>query len=325
MSDLALDRFRRLARNGLSVEQILLASGLLNKKQYLTLLEIASSLPLAPHAVEPLTMEGFSRANMRKYQAIPFEHKESRVYVAFSRPMSPNILAVRDVFAKEGIRVIPYVMTEGAFKRVLHERQRRSTHNVVHTLLSLVELQGLTHVRLLEDETGVHVMTDTYHPVAEALLYAKELAACILFLKRKKSELGWAISDEHHGLTRAFHLVREQSGAHPLDWIFSSDDVLDGDGLTVLIQPDAFLEPKVKRIPQFTHFSDWSKSQRKYITGTTQEKEMAQHAALAGERVLALSVDGEDWWSDIASSGVPVKVLKSHITPKGRAWEVFTA
>ncbi len=325
MSDLAIDRFRRLARNGASIEQILLASGLINKKQYFALLEIASGLPVKTRPVKPAALAFFSDAKVQKFRAIPFEKNIGRVHIVFASPLSSHILAVRDIFRKEKLEVIPYIIPEAVFKRSLEMKQRHMVHAIAENMFSEIEKCGLTHFRLVEDESGVHIMTDTFHPITDISLSSEELPAFTLYLQRKAPALGWSIMDEHHGLSKAFHLRREAAGVHPLDWAMDKEIFLQGEGMTVLVQSDPHLEPFVNSIPEFSHFSDWKKNIRKYSVISREDQELAMHAALAGERVVAICADDQAWWSDLSSAGIPVKVLKAEVTPKGRAWEIYRA
>lgn len=324
MSHFAVDRFRRLARNGLSIEQLLLASGLVNTAQYHALLEIASGLPVCKTKVKPLSLDYFPEESIQRWQAIPFKNHRGHVQVAFALPTPQNILTVRELFGKAGFEVIPFVIPEAWFKRSLRGRRKGNARVMIEQLLSTLEVYGLTHIRLVEDGAMVHIMTDAYHPLPDIFFLAEELPALMLYLKRKQAQLGWSIMEEHRGLSSAYQLRRDAPGAHPLDWVLRGDKVLQHDGMTILIQSDPQLNTSLQAVPSFNHVSEWKNDRRKYIVRTPEELELALHAALAGEPVIAICQDGDVWWSDLSRAGIPVKVLKSSITPQGRAWEVYS-
>lgn len=325
MSELALDRLRSLARQGLAIEQILLAAGLLNTKEYLALLEIASGLPVVEDArLQPLALDGFGANEMHRFEALPFKRDKRSISVAFAHPTPKRLHSVRDLLTDEQLQLIPFVMPLSVFRQSLHEPKRRYTKSLVDGLLERAEKSGLTHLRLVGDADGVHVMTDAYHPLSDVSMSRGELAACALYLKRKQKALDWSVTHEGEGLTKIIHLTRSRKGAHPLEWVTNLDETLTASaGLTVLVRHDPYLEKPVERVPDFTHISDWNKNVRKYPANTDKERELVMHSVLAGENALALSPNDEAWWSDLSAAGIPVKVIKAHVTPTGRAWEVY--
>lgn len=323
MSDQAIERFRRLARNGLSVEQILLASGVLNKKQYFALLEIASGLPVVEKNVAPVQLEMFPESEMRKRRAIPFEEKKGSILMAFAAPTTDRILSARDLFRRSDLRVIPHVISEADFKRSLGAGSARPMHSIAERMVAEAERAGLVEFLLIEHGDGARAVSDTFHPLPIFELSSEELAAFVLFFGRKKKQLGWNLAPERAGLCRAYRITRSGSGAHPLDWAGLSGERVGGEGLTVLICHDPYLNGEIGKIPEFTHFSDWNRNIRKYDTRSKKSRELALHAALAGESVLALATDDDAWWNDLPSAGIPVKVLKANVTPQGRTWEVY--
>jgi len=244
--------------------------------------------------------------------------------VAFASPTPQRILAVRELFRKAGFEVIPFVIPEAWFKRSFGRRAGGNARVMIEAFLAKIEAEGLTHVRLVEDGATVRVMTDTYHPLSDSTFLAEELPALVLYLKRKQAQLGWSIMEEHRGLSSAYQLRRDTPGVHPLDWALFPEKLLQHDGVTVLIQSDPKLTAALQDVPSFNHVSEWKKDRYTYLVKTPEEQELALHAALAGEPVIALCQDGDAWWSDLPRAGIPVKVLKSTITPQGRAWEVYS-
>jgi hypothetical protein len=153
------------------------------------------------------------------------------------------------------------------------------------------------------------------------------LSSVMLHVKRRGDASPWKIDYEHAGTHPVLHLTRTgASDRHPTAWTSRAlEERLDEPGLTVLVRHDPYVGRQIDDLDCFGSCKEWGGDRvKKYNAMSREEQELAIHAALAGERVLAASDDVSDWWEPVSLAGIPVRVYRAHVSPAGRAWEVHT-
>lgn len=322
------ETLRSLVRQGLAFEQVALASGLLNEEAFFALLEIVSGLPSERSmSLEPMPLTFFMEDQMREFACIPFRKQKSNVEIAFSDPNTRVITRVRGIFAEHELRVIPVVIAQSAFRRSLDSRQRTSAASILRSLNDFASRNSVFHVRLVGTGPYLQLTDDAYQTYAHApMIRTEALSGLQRHMKRRGAASGWSLDYAHQGTHPVLHLTRHPGlGEHPTDWASSAiADGADMTGMTVLVRHDPYLAKRLEGLDDAETHRDWGRRElRKYRADSEEEQELAMHAALAGEPVLAVSADDSAWWEPVSQAGIPVRVCRAHVSPEGRAWEIW--
>ncbi|MCK9360970.1 hypothetical protein M0Q28_01950 [Patescibacteria group bacterium] len=204
-----------------------------------------------------------------------------------------------------------------------------SANGLWHVVRREAELRDAHHVRLVPLSETVELLFDAGGPYRGEEISSASLPALAMRLRRLGARSGWHAETFPAGLGVAIHLLRVRSESrptHPADWTGFLRSVRNGaEGLTVLIQPDAYaVRHALAKLPGVTDADGWKTQDGPGLFDADDEagRELALQAALRG--LPAVAVSGRDmgaWW-EILNGAVPVRVFRGYRTNHGFAWEL---
>lgn len=311
----ALSRARSLLSHGLSLEQILVGTGLMRPEQYGTYLSRAFGVPFL-RVPQDSVMEhgGFSVLLQRALEAIPFSRHEERWIVAMTHPDAAHLDMLRQCSHDRGWIAEPRVMLRGDW--LASQERPFATAAHVSALRTYRDERACHEMRVVPTRHGADVWADpSTHDRPCATWPRAQASARVAALARRLEREGWAVQVRGmvYGLSLTASRVASRTDVHPLSISGSIGSFADHPrGLMVFIRPDHAL---CERMGQ-TKIAD---AQNPF------QQEEVLHRILAGESVIARSEKDDQWWGPAIAANIPVHVVCGDCTPAGRAWSVIHA
>lgn len=205
-----------------------------------------------------------------------------------------------------------------------------SASGLWHVVRREADERGAHHVRLVPLADSVELLFDAGGPYRGEVFASASLPALAMRLRRLGSRSGWHAETYPAGLGLAVHLLRVRSESrptHPGDWTGFLRSVREGgEGLTILIQPDAYaVRHALAKVPGITDGEAWKGQSGAGLFDGDDElgREMALQSALRGmPAVVVLGRDLGPWWDSLGGA-VPVRVFRGYRTKQGFAWELI--
>ncbi|MCC7522813.1 hypothetical protein IT407_03375 [Candidatus Uhrbacteria bacterium] len=319
-----LDVVRSLTEQGVTLEQSLVGTGLVDAKTYGSWLSRVSGFPVADVLPDEITDRSGLDDEIINQGVLPILITKKAAEIAFIQP-DPALVDMVEKSVLHGSKEFrPSVMLIAEFRK-----RRPISDTVMHPIRTIKRLfreadqRGAHHIRLLPSEKGFHAFFDSKSDSDEAFsIPMNHVSAIRMRLSRLGSKSGWHAEPSRSGVEPVIRLVRRSgSGSHPLEWLSDADD---RSGLTVFVAPDAFtVRHLIGRIRAYEPEGHWTDGTTQAYDADDQDgQELAVHAALSGRSAVAVASKDGDWYQPARESGIPVRIIRGYKTAHGIAWEV---
>lgn len=309
-----LDSVRSCVRAGMSLEQALVGLGVIDLDAYRHALSAASGLSCA---------DGPVRLDERFFdlEAYLVDESPRHVALAFVRPDLSRLREASRRAREAGQALLPFV-TDRISVRGARRPDHAAVDEIIQALIQAADEVRSSHVRLVLDGGRVHAFSES------GSAFTLEIpGSCLPAMRlrlKKRAPSGWRFDSP---LPTAAHLSRAGEWAHPAGWSRAVQAFLRApSGLLVVTDSDPSL---LRQLAAGTVPLEDSGSWRDAFSSsrvaccpadTAAGRELALQTALAGRPVIAVGRGEGDWWSPASEAGIPVHVVRSTVTPRGRAW-----
>jgi hypothetical protein len=334
LSARALPEIQDLLRQGLSFEQVLVGTGLITARTFLSWMQTACGLPiLSPTGGDHTLPPGLELELVLAWQVIPQKVSAKKWVVGLTNPWDQDIraaveaVAVEHGWSLEFAYVLPSVADEW-----LHAagEARRSADALAHYARNLVE-----RVQREKRHTLIQAGHTSHPREAVSHVPAAWFPALHLRLTRRAgtSELTVKRHRHHHHAKLELEARRtttapQSEAEHPVrDWSETFQAFFDQGKLVFLYdQPGGLLERWTDvHVPRETE--EWRAGKRWFAQPTSENQEELFQLTLAGYpgTVCFQSKQELSAWEQAAEAAyVPYAACISRVTDEGTAWSLYT-
>jgi len=327
-----LSRVRSLARNGLSLEQALVGTGLVPYTNYLAYLGMASALPVV---TDPAPVSGslLSYRVQLELQCLLLEETEQAAHIGFTNA-DPSLLARVREELPSAVSLIAYVIPFHAYVKhasvLEHASVGKTAASFISQLFAEANTRNVFQLRIVSKNGKLIAYADgTDMHIGASALPAAVLPAFAVRLRRLGKATGWHVETISGGFEPMIHLTRIKGNLkHAVEFSEAVWRFLEHpSGALIFIGTDAYIARHV--------LAKLSAPEGKEALGngriaclpadTSEEQEFAVHAALSGRPVVAVTSSQEDWWKSLSQAGLNIHLVKSMAHSDGRTWSVMRA
>lgn len=306
-----------LVDSGLHPEQVYIGLGLLSVEQYATCVHAEWGI-----TIERLDAEAWSVVgSYTDFRAIEGENEAGErclfrtdVWTRSERVPEAAEVAIKDVFLSDVLRWC---------------RQSEPVDLSVSQWLEAWSTVQATEVRLgVEQHRGVVQAGVERTYLDDGCIKPEEVPALQVWFEAGFGARDWA-SERMLGMESDWLVLVARHDRHPLTSMHAWRAFLqDPKGVLYLVDPDAWLRDRVKRLDALGEHSVLFQGTRPYRCEplTPAEREVAMHGALAGAAICWIDEAGESsgHLRQLAGAGIPVTLVRGRATSHGVAWEVYT-
>lgn len=332
LSHASMSRVRSLVRNGLSLEQSLVGTGLVPYSAYLAHLGTAAALPVVTDPA-PISGSLLSHRMQLKHRCLLLEETEHAAHVGFT-DADPGLLSRVREELPQAVSLVAYVIPYHAYARHASVLENTYTSKSVASLLAQLfeaaDARKVFQLRIVSKQGSVAAYADgTGMRIGTLPLPAAALSAMAVRLRRLGKATGWHVETISAGFEPMIHLTRKKGDfRHPVERSEAVARFLERpSGVLVLMGADAYIARHILaklNVPEGRAAIGRGKLAC-LPADTLSEQEFAVHAALSGRPVIAVTSSSDPWWLPLSRSGLKVHLVKSATNPDGRAWSVVRA
>jgi len=327
-----LSRVRSLGRNGLSLEQALVGTGLVPYAKYLAYLGMASALPVVADP-SPVSGSLLSYRMQLELQCLLLEETEQSAHIGFTNADPLLLVRVREELPS-AVSLIAYVIPYHAYVKYAsileNEPVGKTAASFISQLFAEADARNVFQLRIVSKNGKLIAYADgTDMHIGAPSLPAAILPAFAVRLRRLGKATGWHIETISGGFEPMIHLTRVKGSLkHAVEFSEAVQRFFDRpSGALIFIGTDAYIARHVLAKLSAPEGREALGSGRIAClpADTSEEQEFAVHAALSGRPVIAVTSSQEDWWKPISQSGMNIHLVKSMAHSDGRTWSVMRA